>query len=85
MPAAPAMSWSLTEAPQYWVSNQLVKTTLGYRRPRLCELGRRMACGLVAARVDRHAKFLPHNRIGEIRKRIRIDTDAILEPLAHAH
>jgi hypothetical protein len=58
------MFWSPTEAPHDWVSNELVKTTLGYRRPRLCDLVRRIACGLVAARVDRHAKFLRQNRIG---------------------
>jgi len=39
----------------------------------------------MAARVDGHAGFLRQNRINEIRKTIRIDTDAILEPLAHAH
>ena len=32
-----------------------------------------------------HPESLRQNRISEIRKRIRIDTDAILELLAHAH
>ena len=44
-----------------------------------------MARGLVLARLDGHTVFLRKNRFSEIRKRIRIDTDAILEPLAHAH
>src|SRR5256885_17032249 len=57
---------------QYGVSNERVKTTLGYRRPRLCGCGRRMACSVVAARVDGHTEFLRQNRIGAIRKRIRI-------------
>ena len=70
---------------QYWVSNELVKTTLGYRIRQLRRFGRRIACGIVPARLDGHTLFLRKNPVWRNSERIRIDTDAILGPLAHAH